>query len=370
MAPPQDPFASFTDPVTGKPMLVPQGKAPAGVPYRVSEGIGPNGRTASGDASNAFRGYVSPDGGGFGSAKGRAGFEGISGVSADKLGDTSGYSDADWTNMNRAFSGIANRDDATIDAGLTSGNDFLKRTATAYKLGRGSEGITDDEFAKFQTGGLDALAPAPVDSRSNAAADALAAEQAANAPRPKRINADPYGRKDAATSASNVIKPGQDRMNVTDPFADFQAPPAPRPPTMTNLLAPGAGAALPPTPADAQAGVPGAVPFTGTMATEFAPEDRSTPPPPTDTAVPEGGQPITETMEGLGGFPVSTFGGSAPVGSAGGIMGTMSKVLNRAQRAKRPTGLFDRYRKMSQVAGAGRPQAPTPGLPSGGAFAL
>lgn len=379
MATPKDPFASFTDPRTGKAMLVPQGKAPIGTPFRVSEGIDPTtGMTASGDASNRFRGYVAPDGGGFGSAKGRQGFETVTGVSADKLGLGADAGDDAFDAFTKQFSGIANRDKASIDQGLASDNDFLKRTANAYKFGRGSQGLTDDEYARVQKG-EDINAP----QFDFTAANAVAAERertdtlaAASAPR-KPV--DPYGRNEATTATANVIKPGQNRMAQTSPIAsDSLLQPdnpfsafAPRNPlvgqapvgSVITSQAPtfdfgnAAGPANTPM-ADAMTGPGPGGPLDGggggnPVDTGFTP-----PGPPTDRgSVPT----LSNGFTPIAGVP------SAPVGMAGGFGGFGNRMA-RGTAARRGTGRFDRYRKMKDVGngfGGG-----SSGLPSGGAFAL
>lgn len=226
---------------SGRPRSAKSAAAVPGMPGYVSESINPaTGMTASGDVFNRFRGYVGPQGGTFGTPADRAGFESLSGVSADKLGDTSGYGDADWARVNRTFGGIANRDAATIDAGLSDPNAFVRRTAAAYKLGRGSEGLSDADFAKFEQGGIKAFdAPAPAAVAQPARARAPALE-----PEADPFHGDPFGQFAKPTDANTVITPERERAirayqekramnnlqpNVLDPFAPFlPAPTAPQ----------------------------------------------------------------------------------------------------------------------------------------------
>ena len=129
-------------------------KTPAGTTGYRSAPLNASGTaTSDGDASNPFRGYVSADGGRFGAgpAKDRAEalsyLEGISGVQADKFGFTGQESAADIDAIRKTMAGIANGDRASIEAGLSHANPFVKRTAQAYDLGYGSQGLGDVDYA-------------------------------------------------------------------------------------------------------------------------------------------------------------------------------------------------------------------------------
>lgn len=285
-------------------------------------------RTSQGDAFNAFRGYVGPDGGSFGTNADRGGFETLAGVSADKLGDTSGYGAADWANINRQFGGIANRDQGSIDAGLKSDNPFLRRTAAAYSLGRGSEGLSDEDFAKFEAGGADALAPAPVDF-SRAYAQSAAEEAAA----PKaQAPADPWGRFEDPTAVSNVIKPGQDRLSprtppvqqpTADPFAPFMPNISPGQQVGQNPGVSFLPGGIQPTTFGGQEGQPAAPPPGVTFTPENIQPTTFGAQPPSAATAPLGGRGF-----GLGGQPAAA-GGNPTGGMSRGFLRPMGGGLRR-----------------------------------------
>lgn len=93
--------------------------------------------------TNAFAGYVSPDGGTFGGgtspdvASARKSFEAVSGVSADKLGLSATATAADYDAMTKLFGGIASRVPEAIARGLTSSNPYVRQVALAYANGTG-----------------------------------------------------------------------------------------------------------------------------------------------------------------------------------------------------------------------------------------
>lgn len=335
-----DPFASFIDPNTGQPSLVPQSQAPKGIPYFLSAGIDPaTGATPEGDVFNQFRGYVGPQGGGFGSGPGsRTAFESLSGVSADKLGDTSGWTPDQWNAVTRQFGGIANRDPASIDAALASDNPFIQRTAAAYKSGRGGEGLTDAEFARFQQGGLDALNAPP------AAAAPASAPPPASADAPP-VDADPFGRFDTPASPRHgVITPAYEaqlRARAMPTAAIPADQPDPFAPFTPQLAAPGSV-----TPFSAPTSRP-------TFNTGVAPANT---PPAVDPAPPlnDGvaaappGSVITESAQNMvGGVPVAqsagfagapSWGGSAPFSGGGGFGGF--RPVGSVGRLRGGTGAF------------------------------
>lgn len=270
-APPGGGYASYRDPVTGRPVLAPVANAPVGIPYRLSAGVDPTtGRTPQGDAFNPFRGYVAPEGGGFGAGSGsRTAFESLTGVSADKLGDTSRFTPADWQTITRQFGGIANGDKASVEAGLTAQNPFLRRTAAAYALGRGSAGLSDADFAKYEQGGLGAFAPSDAPAPSGVPP---AVDPAPSGPAAPDFNAF-SGRFDSPTAASHVITPASEAAfnAARSAFENFRPsapqPGATMPTTPPNPFQPFA-AAPPPAPTDmggmkpasAPALAPGALP--------------------------------------------------------------------------------------------------------------
>jgi hypothetical protein len=174
-----------------------------GVPGYLSSALLPSGEgTAEGDVFNQFRGYKGPQGGEFGGGPSadpqaaRRAWESVSGVSGDKLGDTSGWDAAKWDDARRTFGGIANRDKDTTLGALTSDNQFVKDTANRYAT---------------ENGWLEGIGPArPVPSVPTGAAGPdtpaeLSLEQL-----------DIYGRNDTPTSTRPVMK-------ASDTFESLQA---------------------------------------------------------------------------------------------------------------------------------------------------
>lgn len=199
-------FASFRNPATGEAIL--SKDAPTGIPYYQSAGVDKTtGMSTQGDVFNPFRGLVSPEGGTFGGAgaANRGGFESLSGVSADKLGDTSSYTPADWANVNHIFGGIANGDKATRISAAQSDNPFIRDTARAYLSGSGSQGFDQSAWDAF--------------TKANPTwAGATAATPTPTSP-----------------------------MATTDPFAQFGAPPAPTGDPMNPDMQPNAGVSFQPS---------------------------------------------------------------------------------------------------------------------------
>jgi hypothetical protein len=149
----------------------------AGTQFYKSESLSPDATsTTTGDVFNAFKGYVSPDGGSFGggpsadTSAARTAWESLSGVSGDKLGDTSGWDTGKWDAMRKTFGGIANKDKDTTLGALQSDNPFVKETAQRYATESGwlenatptpnkVNPVPTDPFAAF---GADTLPPSDV----------------------------------------------------------------------------------------------------------------------------------------------------------------------------------------------------------------
>lgn len=199
----------------GQPQAAASSSAVPGQAGYVSEGIDPKtGRTGSGDVFNAFKGYVGPQGGTFGAgAPGRSAFEGISGVSADKLGDTANWTPEQWAATTKHFGGIANGDQASIDAGLTSDNQFLKDTATAYKGGYGSQGIEAmNRDAPIKAANEKAFQD--LIAKGNADAKNAPSDSEPSAPAPESFD-EFAGRNDSPTAAGHVITPASQAARAT-----------------------------------------------------------------------------------------------------------------------------------------------------------
>jgi len=171
-----------------------------GVAGYASDQLLPSGQgTASGDVFNQFKDYTGPQGGTFGGGPSadaeaaRKAWESVSGVSGDKLGDTSGWDAGKWDATRRTFGGIGNNDKQTTLDALTSDNPYIKETAQRYAQnnGWGEPAIPTPGKVIPAPGGVDLSATAP------------------EAP------LDLYGRQDAATSNRPVMK-------ASDTFASLQ----------------------------------------------------------------------------------------------------------------------------------------------------
>jgi hypothetical protein len=177
-----------------------------GVPGYLSSALLPSKEgTVDGDVFNQFRGYVGPQGGTFGGGASadpqaaRRAWESVSGVSGDKLGDTSGWDAAKWDDARRTFGGIANRDkDTTLNA-LKSDNQFVKDTANRYATENGwLEGVGPARPVPVVPSG-----PVPP---NNSSEDDLASA----------VPSDIYGRTDSPLSTRPVMK-------ASDTFESLQA---------------------------------------------------------------------------------------------------------------------------------------------------
>ena len=126
--------ASYIDPRTGLPV---EGAAdtPTGTPYFASSPLVNGGlQSANGTQGNAFKDYVSSQGGGFGNggATGADAFRIAAGVDPSKLGDTSQWTPAQWQQNNDLFGRVANNDPAAILEAKASSNPFIKETGDNY----------------------------------------------------------------------------------------------------------------------------------------------------------------------------------------------------------------------------------------------
>ena len=302
---------SYIDPVTGQPA---QGAtAPAGVKFRDSALLQNGGlNTAQGDVFNAFRGYQSSAGGGFGGA-----FD-------DKP-------EADRS----TWAGVARNDPASIQAALASNDPALKAAGRSYYLGRGSQGFTgsDADYAKaasqqdaqrrLQSGS--GQEQDLFDSQGWGAPDIAMyrAEQARQLtaqsdPSGPAVDADPFGRFDAPTAANRVIKPADEArlaaqaMDVRQPRVDT---PTLRPPMQVPSDAtpdPFATFTGTPTPPQPTPTVPGATVGAGGL----PPGTEQVPPP-----IPEGPGflgPPANGVQAFGGGITTTYGQDSPVAAIDG----------------------------------------------------
>ena len=215
--PPGDPFTPFLDPTkTGASYIDPRtGRAveggatpPTGTPYYASAPLVNGGLgTASGDRNNAFRGYVSSDGGGFGNggATGAAAFRMNAGVDPSRLGDTSSWTPAQWQQNNDLFGKIANNDPASILAARQSTNPFIKETGDHYASTAANQyAIGQYQNAHGQQNEFAAATDHPYDP--NAANDYAATHM------PDQGDTDPYGRLDSASGPARhgIITPARE----------------------------------------------------------------------------------------------------------------------------------------------------------------
>lgn len=130
---PSNQVFNYIDPVSGERKTAASSADVPGIAGRASAGLVNGGTsTAEGDSSNAFKGYVSAEGGGFGGGPDiRAAWTNATGL---PLGSLQGKSDADVQAATRLMAAIGNGDAAAIAQGVNSAIPEVRDAARMYTL--------------------------------------------------------------------------------------------------------------------------------------------------------------------------------------------------------------------------------------------